>query len=239
MRAGLDDNAREAFQFLMIGAGLTLLGRAIYWAAFRFWRTSTDPIIADAAEAFQDGYLVGGEVLVAAASGIGGRLALAGVATVVIASMTAALAGVVARLTGAAVPLSHAVRWARIGIVLVAFWGLYAALFLPPRSSHVRPEGLLVQERPALLGTLALPWPAQEATMAWDHLGQAHAHAMMAPAAGCGTELHVMVDHSGGQRTIAALSPGGRDCSMALAQARSDADRLIAALEAYRRASAR
>jgi hypothetical protein len=45
-------------------------------------------------------------------------------------------------------------RWTMLAVLL---WGLFAVLFLPPRSLEVTREGLRLLHRPAILGQVSLP----------------------------------------------------------------------------------
>ncbi len=233
MRATLNDNAREAFQFLMIGAGLVLVGRGLYWAAGRWWQDGDPTALARAAGIFQDGYLVGNDTMVAGGAGIGGRLALAAVMALACGGLLALAGGGMARLARRS-PLHVAVRWARAGLLIAGMWGMYAALFLPPRSTRWTEEGPVLRERPALLGELSLPWPARDLILPWRSIGSIHARSIASSFQGCGTMEQVIATSPDGDHVLAAIAPAGSDCESARGDAAANAHALAALLETER-----
>ena len=221
----IDDNSREAFQFLLLGAGIVLLLRAGLWALDQAAGPGADDLVGSVADATRNGYLVAPGTLVIDGTDLAGRLALAtlfAVATGVLASL---LGGGVANLLRREA-LRGAVRGARWGLLLGGAWGLYAVLFLPPAAAHIGDTAIRLQHRPALLGTLALPWPATERHIAWsavEHLGTR--------SVGNGLlwqewREEAYVTLAGEEVAIAACTPTGSD----RAEARAQAQRLMAAL---------
>ena len=93
MRIRLDDNAQEAFQFLVLGAGGLLLMRVLYHGVegTLLAPDETSPL-EQAIAVFRDGYLLREHnLLVTGGSGIGGRLAMAFLGAIAAASLAAVL----------------------------------------------------------------------------------------------------------------------------------------------------
>jgi hypothetical protein len=96
-------------------------------------------------------------------------------------------------------------------MALTALWCLYAAMALPPRTARVAAGGLLLTERPALLG--AIPWPgaARTHTLTWAELGACRHRTMDADRLNGGRERSAVVCSAAGtERMLAAIRPTGR-----------------------------
>lgn len=162
MKVHLPDTAREAFQFLLLAIGLLLVLRLAY-AGLALWKAP--PVTTDLALAIdqlRDGYLLS-DRLSWPVGGVDlpGRLAVA-VLVALGGGITSALLGTgVDRMLGRA-GWKSAVLWARIGLVLCGGLGVYSALFVPPVEAAVTEAGIVLRERPRLLGTLGLPFSGDQ-----------------------------------------------------------------------------
>ncbi len=101
MTVRLNDNAREALQFLLLGAAIILGGRGLYALLDRAWAVDAQSSAWDrATEIFRNGYLVPAGTLVSGGTEMAGRMGLAILGSLGCASTLAILAGVCARALG-------------------------------------------------------------------------------------------------------------------------------------------
>lgn len=162
----LDDNARSALHFAMLGGALVLLlhlaGRLLRWVqALRH-----PDELADALRVFQRGYLLPEpHMVVGPDTDLAERLLLAALLALLLAIAAGLLVGLVMHATGRD---GHA--WGpRVGRVVLAIclaWCAYAALFLPTSAWHWEDGRVVHTERPSLVGRLAMPGMAQRSSSA-------------------------------------------------------------------------
>jgi len=226
MRLRLNDNTQEALQFLVLGSGIVLGGRLAYLGALKaLERTSNDPLDA-AIAAFGQGYLLANErTAVLEGMDPGGRAALAFVLALATGAVLAVLGYAVARMLRRDA-IRAAVIGGRTGLLLAGMWGLFAALALPPVSATIGEEGIVLRSRPAFLGELSLPAPAQERIVLWSAITEVGTRSIASRFDGCGSRERVVVLVGTEVVHIAGRLPSGPDCNDALHAARNDAERL-------------
>ncbi|HMC96684.1 MAG TPA: hypothetical protein VKG92_03465 [Flavobacteriales bacterium] len=226
MRIGLDDNSRDALHFVVLAAGVLLLLRLLVAGAGMLiepMRTTDLPAII---ASFRNGFLLNDpNVLVTGGMELPGRLAVAGVLAVLAGAGAAFLFAGVARLFGRGVRRA-ALFGGRAGLLLVLLWGIYAALFLPPRSVQVTADGMSVIHRAALFDGVSLPWPRTERKIDRQSITTIEHRTIASSMPGCGTQEQVVVVTGSGECVIADLTPHGTDCATSQHQAIEQATRL-------------
>ncbi len=162
MKIELPDNAREAFQFLALGAGIVLAIRLVV-AAFGLWsgHVNVDPL-AEACAPFRNGYpLVGKHTLVVGGLPVIPRLAVAGLFVLLCGAALALLVW----------PIGKVFKWqgrptfvmgGRTGLLLGGAWAVYCLLGLPAERAEVRQKEIVLQSRTAFLGVIPWPLPGTE-----------------------------------------------------------------------------
>jgi hypothetical protein len=233
MRTRIDENAQEALQFLMLGSGIVLGARLLYLGALYLLSNNEPDALHEAISAFGHGYLLSDpRTMVVQGMAPGGRLAMALVLSLMGGISLALIGGVMARLFKA-----DGVRWAvlgaRAGLVIAGAWGLYAALALPPASTVVQDDGLLLRSRPAFLGALSWPAPPQETLLTWERIEAIETRSQASSYEGCGSHEQVVAVSKGTMYPLAGLTPEGRDCNEALHSARSETKELVVALDPF------
>lgn len=232
MRARLDDNAQEALQFLLLGAGIILAGRLLHHGLDLAWAPGADaPAWERAIEPFRHGYLVPRGTLVSTAVDLAARLGVGALLTLVGGGLGALMGSAVARVGGRPA-LRGTVRGARWGLALAGAWCLYATLALPPRTVRAIEQGLLVRERAAVLNAVALPVPARDHLLPWKQVRGFEHQPEHAPGQGCGTAHAVVAVGAATTDRLAVQVPGGRHCSEAGALAEQACTDLVRTLRA-------
>lgn len=168
MKLELPDNAREAFQFLAIGAGVVLAIRlAIALVVLIASTTEADPLIAAIAN-YRNGYaLLDPHTLVVGGMAMMPRVAVA-ILSIVITALVSSTSGSLISTLIRRSAIKGAVLGARIGMVLSTGWVIYALLALPPVSVQVGAHGLTVVERYSFLGALSYPLGWDERVINWS-----------------------------------------------------------------------
>lgn len=234
MGTRLNDNAKEALQFLMLGSGIVLGLRLAYLGVVQLLMDRSDDPLAASVQAFSHGYLLSGtNIIVVLGMNIGGRIALAFVLALLVGILLALIGGVLARLFRREV-LPLAVGLGRTGLLLAGAWGLFAAFALPPMTTTVEPDGLLLGRRPAFMGELSLPLPASKERLPWSEISTIEVRTSASIAVGCGSLEEVVASVNGRSYTIAGLVPEGRNCNEALHFARSHTEQLAHMMEDLR-----
>jgi hypothetical protein len=232
MRFRLDDNSQEAFQFLAIGAGMVLLARLAFWGVDRMVGGHASDALEVAIEATRNGFLLPRNTLVVGASELTGRLAMAALLTLITASLAAAVGGAVAALLGAS-RTRAAVRSARWALLLAGAWCLYAVLFLPPASTRIDADGLVLTERRMLLGEIAWPLSARSRTLPWHEVDLLQPRSVSTAMHGCGS-MEELVLHTQEERLVVArIIPSGGNCADDRAMASMRMEQLASGLKAH------
>jgi len=232
MPTRIDENAQEALQFLMLGSGIVLGSRLLYIGALYFSNSAEPDALQEAISAFGHGYLLsGGRTMVVQGMAPGGRLAMALILSLLGGIALALISAGMARILKAN-SLRWAVLGARAGLVIAGAWGLYAALTVPPVSTVVREDGILLRSRPAFLGALSWPVPAHETFLSWESIEAIDTRSQASSYEGCGTHEQVVAISGGEYHALAGMTPEGRDCNDALHSARAETKDLVAVLNA-------
>lgn len=209
MGARLDDTAREALQFLLLGAGSILLGRLLYSGSYHHLDPSGLGTEAEALAPFRNGYLLTeGHTLVANAIAVEGRMALAALLTLLFGCAVAAVVWVIARLIKA--PARRSVlTGVRFALATSSLWCLYAALFLPPAATHIEVDGLRIVKRPAFLGQLSLPLVPERMLLSWEDVRSVGVRRTADPLNADGERVQVIVVHGTRSIVVADLALHG------------------------------
>lgn len=234
MAARLNDNVQEALQFLMLGSGIVLGARLAYLGALHLLVDHTTDPLATTVRAFGRGYLLAdADTIVVLGMNIGGRMALAFVLALMVGILLALLGFVLARMfTRDVLPLT--VGLGRAGLLIAGVWGSFAAFALPPVTTTLEAEGLVLSRRPAFMGELSWPLPASKERFAWSEISSIDARTSASSAVGCGSLEEVVATVNGQRLTLAVLVPEGRDCNEALHFARSHTEQLALLIEGLR-----
>jgi len=199
MKWELDDNTSDGIRFLLVGAGSLLVLRLAYAGVQRLLFPDNTDALAMACAPFHNGYWLAEAhtVVQQTDGGIGTRLALAVIVTVLVALLLAGLVHLLARLFG-----SSTGRWTlgtlRLALIIPFGWWLYAALMRPPVRANVDPEGIVLVREAAVLGELSLPWGRSNTAILWNSIEGIAAE----PSAG-GMELRLIT-----KTGIAVLTQG-------------------------------
>jgi hypothetical protein len=223
MAVKLDDNAREALQFLMLGAAMVLVVRLVIGGVQML--PAEDPFLNDLVNGHRNGFLLldAGSVVVGGLD-LTGRLAVALAAALAGGLAGSLVGGALAYLMGR-VPLATAVHGARAGMLLVLGFGVCSALFLPARVVQFLPAGIRVLERPALPGGLGLPLPANILLLHWNEIHEVDRRSVSI-SEGCGSREELLVLTPGGRQAIVSTTPSGRNCEEILRQVRAEQEQL-------------
>ncbi|MBS1580883.1 MAG: hypothetical protein JST66_01660 [Bacteroidetes bacterium] len=207
MRWTLDDNERSAFHYLIGGvvAVLVLKGLALGFDAFGTSALPKDEAVVLAP--FRQGYLLGQDItVVGTATGRTERIALAVVLSIGLSLLLGGVAALVARAFRGR-PGRAAVRMARIALVALLGWSLYAALFMPVRQATVTDRGLLLAHRRAVIGDLPLPFTLQVDTV--PRTGIQRLEAVRTPCRnGCDGRLRLELTRTDGRQDVLAEENG-------------------------------
>lgn len=170
MKIELPENAREAFQFLSIGAGVVLLIRLAVWLIGRIADTpDADPLIAAIAN-YRNGYLLlDPNTLVVGGMAMIPRVAVA-VLFVLATALIAAVFGYVMTRLIRRTAMNGAVQGARLGLLLSTGWVIYVLLALPPVSVRVDANDLSILTRPSFLHAIAYPFGSSERVINWSDI---------------------------------------------------------------------
>lgn len=234
MRLGLPENAREAFQFLLLGAGIVLALRLL-WALPAAFPTAPDAEpLARASAPFAAAYplLPHGTMALEDLEPLP-RIAIAVLFTLACGAVMAVIG---ATLAGAARQdaLRASVLTGRTGLILGAMWGLWCLLAVPVASSTVETDGLHLKGHRSFLGSLPLPFTASEEVIPWDEIEGVEV-LDRSTAKGCGTAFDVTARTKGMERPIAAQPAGMRDCDRILARQREEALIIAQEISAFQR----
>jgi hypothetical protein len=223
----LDDNERGAFNYLFGGVALVLVARGVLYAIDLIGaRPSAEE---EGLSVFQHGYLLSGKGLtvVATAADRLERIAFAVVLSVCAAILIAALAAVIARSLHRS-PGRAALRVARVALVLLLGWSIYAALFVPVRSARIEERTLVVREYPCALREIPLPFITIEERFTLDDVSRIEA---VHTEAVRGCDGHVIVQVIDQQETVIPIAERGGLCATDEVGALREASALAAALE--------
>ncbi len=161
MRIQLDDNQRNAFQYLLGGVVVVLVIRGSAWLLKMMGPRLDEEQVA--VGLFQHDYpLLSGEwATVATGAGILERLMLA---VVVAVGITFALGVVLVIANKARSPLigRGGMLAMRATLFVVLAWNTYGVVMLPIKETRPVHDGLLIKERRALVGDIPWPLPATE-----------------------------------------------------------------------------
>lgn len=234
MRLGLPENAREAFQFLLLGAGIVLALRLLWALPAAFPTALGSEPLARASAPFAAAY----PLLPHGTMAVEDHEPLPRIAIAVLFTLTcgAGMAVIGATIAGAARQdaLRASVLSGRAGLLLGGMWGIWCLLAVPVASSTVEPDGLHLKGYRSFLGSLPLPLTASEEVIPWDEIQGVHVLERNT-VKGCGTAFEVMARAKGAEMPIAAQPAGMDDCDRTLARQRSEALIIAQEISAFQR----
>lgn len=234
MRLGLPENAREAFQFLLLGAGIVLALRLLWALPAAFPSAPDVEPLARAWAPFAAAYplLPHGTMAVEDLEPLP-RIAIAVLFTLICGAVMAVMGAIIA---GAARQdaLRASVLTGRTGLILGGMWGLWCLLAVPVASSTVETDGLHLKGHRSFLGSLPLPLTASEEVIPWNEIEGIHVLDKNT-VKGCGTAFEVLARAKGVERPIAAQPAGMGDCDRTLARQRREALIIAQEISAFQR----
>ncbi len=229
MRAKLEDNTQEALQFLLLGGAIVLGIRLLIAGADHLIGTGGDVALQEAIAGHRNGFLLDAQSWTIGAVAIEGRLAMALLlsigAGILFSLIGAAFAAIVERSI-----IAMAVIFARWGLVIFLFTGIYCALLLPAESIRISDQGLHHTERAEFFGGTGIPFTGKESLIHWNGLDTVLSRSESTAAGGCGTIENVVLRTTEKELVIASTIPVGSDCALAIAAAHERNERLAAML---------
>ncbi len=166
-----EGSATEALQFLIAAAGILVLIRLVHAAGSWALSPADDDAIGRLTEPFRRGYLLcDAHELVPGGMSLAGRSAIA----VLLGMAGGALGAIAGRWGALALGRAGRIAWRnglRIGLAITASWALASALLWPPLAIRLESDRFILIERPSLLGTIALAWPARARNIPWSDCG--------------------------------------------------------------------
>ncbi len=228
MRYKLEDNTQEAFQFLLLGAAIVLVLRAVIGLAGLWMGGHIDEALVGSIAEHRSGFILTDPLtIVAGGMDIYGRLAYAALLTLI--------AGVAGSVGGAALSrifngptIPWAVAGARAGLIIMAAAGLYSALFLPAHTVTITPHAAMIHKRATLPGGLALPWTVENTEVAWQTVTGIRQRVRDHGPQACGIQQETVLISNEGIHLLARSVPSGVDCDESIADHRERAQRLEA-----------
>lgn len=234
MRLGLPENAREAVQFLALGAGIVLGIRVVIALLVSLPASPADGSLIAALAPYRSGY----PLLPAQAVAVE---ALEPLPRIAIASLLVLLSGVAFGVLGGALgallrrsPLALAVLLGRVGLLLAAAWAMFCLLALPARSTVIAPDGLHLREHVCFLGSIPLPFSANERIIAWRD-AMPIAVAEEPGTSVCGTTIVITARVAGVPVPIARQPIPATDCAREIALQRANAAIIVREIKALQR----
>lgn len=227
MKLHLPDNAREAFQFLALGAGALLVVRLAIAALQLAIAPDATDTLGTATAPFRIGYpLVGESTLVIERMGATPRIAIGALFMLVVGAVLAIAAAFIGAATkwGA---LRATVLGARVGLVLGGTWASWCLLAFPAHHVVVSDTGLVRHDSRAFIGVLALPFTEVERSNPWQEvqaLSQT-AHATIGQRCAEIEEVRALLPE--GSVIIACAAPDDGECATVLVKQKAQAERLL------------
>lgn len=218
----LDDNTRSALHYLALGVVVLFLLMTADRVLSGF-ATSSDPRL-QSLYPLQHGFLLGDAVnIVDTNSSRGERIAWALVVAVAGASITGLLVRWISRGRR-----SWVLGTARLMLLLLLGWGIYAALFVPVRAFAVRDATLVERRYSRLIGDLPLPFTGRSSL----HTGPVTTRSIDDPDAPCGIRIDLQLADRTGER-MASLHWRADRCVEKLTAFPAQADSIAALLNGY------
>ncbi|MCB9184242.1 MAG: hypothetical protein H6591_10010 [Flavobacteriales bacterium] len=234
MRLGLPENAREAVQFLALGAGIVLGIRVVIALLGSLPASPEDGSLTAALAPYRADY----PLLPAQTVAVEAQAPLPRIA---IASLLVLLSGAAFGLLGGALgallrkrPLALAVLLARGGLLLAMAWALFCLLARPARSTTIASDGLHLHEHVCFLGSIPLPFGEHERIIPWRdamHIAVAEEPGTSA----CGTTIVITAQVSGVPVPIAMQPVPVSDCAREIALQRANAAIIVREIKAVQR----
>lgn len=230
MKWELEDNTQEAFQFLMLGAGIVLAIKALVIGAGYLFDSGTGSQIEQITSLYRANYLLSEKnVIVIGGMELFGRLAVAFLLSIG-TGITGSLIGLIIAKTVRRSALSFAVAGARFGLVITGSIVLYSALFLPPSSVVISDQGALFRSRISIADAISIPFTAQEVHVSWSEVRSVVHEQIPMEMQACGIIDRVVLIQNGTKRIFVEGRPQGSNCMEAIAAAQERSRTLIVML---------
>lgn len=232
MKLQVPENAREAFQFLALGAGALLVLRLVITLLGSIIGDNPAEELGMATAPYRAGYpLLREDTLAIETAGAVPRMAMAGLFTLLAGGLLALLALPVGAISKWG-PLRASVFGARTGLVLGGVWAIWCLLAFPAHRVVVTDAGLVRYDSRTFLGMVAIPFTQVERTNTWQEVQALGSGGPTAPTMRCGEleEVHAMLPE--GRVIIACAPPGAGECTAVRAQQKANAERLLHTLSA-------
>lgn len=234
MRIGLPDNAREAFQFLALGATVVLAMRLLILLLASGSDSAGGDDLQSAIAPFRSGYplLAANEIPMrnvhpAPRIAEGGLFAL-------LSGLACAVPGLLIGLFRTDLLRKAMVLGGRVGLVLGGAWAIWSICAQPARSCAVQPTGLVLQESISLMRAIPLPFTLFDRRIDWS-LIQGIERTERADSMDCGKTQILLIQLADETITIAESQRPEGDCGSAIAQQRAQMDQLVSMLASLQR----
>lgn len=234
MRPRLPENAREAFQFLALGAGIVLSIRLLGAVISGSSPVAHEAGLIPAAAPFNAAYpLLQGNALAVESLEPLPRIAIASLFTLLSGGMGALLGALLGKLTRKGA-LRHAVLLGRAGLMVAGAWALWTLLALPRHCTIVKTDGLHCHEHICFMDRVPLPFTGTERVIPWSAvLGIETVERI--ESVGCGLTVMVRATLADGSWIVAMQPRATTECDSELARQRRDAEIIVREIKAFQR----
>lgn len=234
MRLGLPDNAREAFQFLALGAAMVLLVRLILLVLTAGSSPPSGDALQSAIAPFRDGYpLLAADAFPLRNVHPAPRIAEGGLFTLLSGTLCA-LPCLLVGLFRSDLLRKAMVHGGRIGLILGGGWAIWCVCAQPAGICVVRSSGLVLREGVPLMQAIPLPFTLNEHRVDWGRI-QAIDRSERSHSLGCGTTQHLRIRLADEILFIAETPMPEGECDAAIALQRNQMDQLVSILASLQR----
>ena len=229
MKLELPDNAKEALQFLVLGALAIVALRLLYAGALHALAPDASDGIGTMVAPYRSGYLLHDQhTIVLGGKGLFVRIAVGALFTVASGAVLALLGAIIAKALGGNSQRT-AVRSARAGLAVAALYVVVSAFALPPRSIVISKHALILHDRASLMDVLGAPWPCAVDTIALEIVTGIEVREIARSFGACGSDAHVTVTTTMGRVIDVPPPAGAASCE----EARAHADGLAGVIRSH------
>ncbi|MBK9175494.1 MAG: hypothetical protein IPM46_03990 [Flavobacteriales bacterium] len=234
MRIGLPDNAREAFQFLALGAAVVLAVRLLVLLLASGSGSANEDNLQSAIAPFRNGYpLLAADTFPMRNVHPAPRIAEGGLFTL-LSGVLCAVPCLLVGLFRTDLLRKAVVYGGRIGLILGGAWAIWCICAQPASTCAVGSSGLVLRGSVTLMRAIPLPFTMFDHRIDWGHI-QAINRTERVHSMDCGTTQHLQVQLANETIIIAESQRPEEDCEAAIAQQRAQMDLLVEHLATLQR----